>query len=120
MNSESNHLRNVEPRETSFGGEELEVVEVNVHEDGLVSSKVHIIFFIHDFFMRGDEARGVNLDWHSWIMTSGKGEKRLGWAKKAVYEDEKIKEKEKKGEGKKDAARIREWQVVRSSHALCC
>lgn len=54
MNGEPEDLRDIEPRETAVGGDELEVVEVDVHVDGLVTSKVHVVVVVRNLLMGGD------------------------------------------------------------------
>jgi hypothetical protein len=89
MNSKPDHLRDIEPAETTVGGDELEVVEVDVHVDGLVPSEIHVIVVVRDFLVGRDEAGGIDIEWNSWSMTrkvqKGEGSDWVRIGKKSMH-----------------------------------
>lgn len=65
------HVRDLEPVQHVLGGDQLEVVDAQIHLDGLLAPKVHAVLFIADLLKVGHQARGIDLAWCTGNVTIG-------------------------------------------------
>ena len=72
MDREPKYVGDIKPAQTAFGGDQLEVVQVEIQLERLVSSKVHIVLIVRDLFDGRDESGCIHSAKHTGLVSACK------------------------------------------------